>query len=150
MRRRRKNVTIIHNEIDYDKLAEAIVRAQQRTADESQKVGIISCALSDMISLCLRLLSICAFPVSIGIGVCTWKVIANSLPENGWLRIFLYVIDFIVSFGLSFGLGVFAATFWKAATEIKRETDRNYIVAVFAGLVSFAALVVALVALIKG
>lgn len=150
MRRRRKNVTVIHNEIDYNKLAEAIVRAQRRTADESQKVGIISCALSDMISLCLRVLSICAFPASIGIGVCTWIVIADILPENGWLRILLYVVDFVVSFGLSFGLGVFAATFWKAATEIRREKDRNYVVAVFAGLTSFAALIVALVALIKG
>ena len=38
MRRRRKNVTIIHNEIDYDKLAEAIVRAK-RLEEESAAEG---------------------------------------------------------------------------------------------------------------
>ena len=34
--------------------------------------------------------------------------------------------------------------------EIETEKDRNYIISVFSGIVSFAALIVALVALFKG
>ena len=39
---------------------------------------------------------------------------------------------------------------WKSAKEIETEKDRNYIISVFSGIVSFAALIVALVALFKG
>ena len=38
----------------------------------------------------------------------------------------------------------------KSAKEIETEKDRNYIISVFSGIVSFAALIVALVALFKG
>jgi hypothetical protein len=38
---------------------------------------------------------------------------------------------------------------WKSAKEIETEKDRNYIISVFSGIVSFAALIVALVALFK-
>ena len=47
-------------------------------------------------------------------------------------------------------LFLLSVLFRGAANDLKSEKDRNYIVALFSGLTSFAALIVALVALIKG
>ena len=45
---------------------------------------------------------------------------------------------------------LYSVIMWGSSNEIKREQDKNYIVSVFSGVVSFAALIVALVALVKG
>lgn len=45
---------------------------------------------------------------------------------------------------------LFALMFRGASNDMKQEKDRNYIIALFSGVVSFAALIVALVALVKG
>ena len=37
-----------------------------------------------------------------------------------------------------------------AANDMKQEKDRNYIIALFSGIVSFAAMVIAFVSLVKG
>ena len=47
-------------------------------------------------------------------------------------------------------LVLYSFLLWKSAKEIETEKDRNYIISVFSGIVSFAALIVALVALFKG
>ncbi len=39
MRRHRRNITIINNEIDYDKLAEAIVNAQKKAEEKKKTTG---------------------------------------------------------------------------------------------------------------
>ena len=51
---------------------------------------------------------------------------------------------------IAFVLGIYSAVLWKSAKEIVIEKDKNYIVSVFSGIVSFAALIVALIALFKG
>ena len=47
-------------------------------------------------------------------------------------------------------VGMFSLIFRAAANEMAKEKDRDYVVAVFSGIVSFAALIIALVALLKG
>ena len=47
-------------------------------------------------------------------------------------------------------LVLYSFLLWKSAKEVETEKDRNYIISVFSGIVSFAALIVALVALFKG
>jgi hypothetical protein len=44
----------------------------------------------------------------------------------------------------------FALLLRASANEFDKEKDRNYIISVFSGIVSFVALIVALVALFKG
>ena len=59
-------------------------------------------------------------------------------------------------FSIAFAMALFVVLLlysfllWKSAKEIETEKDRNYIISVFSGIVSFAALIVALVALFKG
>ena len=55
-----------------------------------------------------------------------------------------------VIIALIFVILVFSLIFRASANEIATEKDRNYIISVFSSVVSFAALVVALVALFKG
>ena len=50
----------------------------------------------------------------------------------------MFVLTFLISL-----------LFKGAANDIKREEDRNYIVALFSGVVSFVALIISIVALIQ-
>ena len=159
------NIQELNLEIDYDKLAEAIVKAQEKstTLPESES--------------------------KIGFWKAVWLVIRNKEPKNGkktayllaevmaWmfnaLAICGVILTFIVGYGLvsqfSCNINVFqfvakviasimllgtalilSLIFRGIANEIKAEKDRNYIISVFSGIVSFAALIVALVALFKG
>jgi hypothetical protein len=56
----------------------------------------------------------------------------------------------IFAFVVTVALALYSMLLWKSAKEIEKENDRNYIISVFSGIVSFAALIVALVALFKG
>lgn len=173
MRRRRKNVTIIHNEIDYDKLAEAIVRAnaaRQEIEDKSAKkvsfkelwkmVGMIitnkkvsngqlaAGLLSVPMSVLFNTLAVVAVLAMIG-GIIAIVKTAFSFSWSAEL-IFSNVIVILFCLLLIVFVAVLALCFRGVANEIAAEKDRNYVVDVFSGLTSFAALIVALVALIKG
>lgn len=47
-------------------------------------------------------------------------------------------------------VGGYSVIIWGASNEVEKEKDKNFVVSVFSGLVSFAALIVALVTLVKG
>jgi NADH:ubiquinone oxidoreductase subunit 6 (subunit J) len=47
-------------------------------------------------------------------------------------------------------LFLISVMFRGAANDIKREKDRNYIVALFSGIVSFVALIISIIALYRG
>lgn len=170
MRRRRKNITIIHNEIDYDKLAEAIVRAnaaQKETEDNSAKkvsfkefwkmVGMIiinkkasngqlaAGLLSVSMTALFNTLAVVAVLAMIG-GIIA---IVKTAFSFSWSADSFYanVITILLSCLLIVLLAVLALYFRGVANEIAAEKDRNYIVAVFSGLVSFVALIVAFVSL---
>ena len=63
---------------------------------------------------------------------------------------FSNMVNAILLVAISVLLGLFALLFRSSANELSIEKDRNYIIAVFSGVVSFAALIVALIALVKG
>lgn len=173
MRRRRKNVNIIHNEIDYDKLAEAIVRANatKQEVEEAPKekisvkefwktVGMIitnkkvsngqlaAGLLSVPMSVLFNTLAVVAVLAMIG-GIIAIVKTAFSFSWSAEL-IFSNVIVILFCLLLIVFVAVLALYFRGVANEIAAEKDRNYVVDVFSGLTSFAALIVALVALIKG
>lgn len=150
MRRRRKNVTIIHNEIDYDKLADAIVRAQRCAENEESKSRVTSITFAKIISIFFKGMAIISVPVACVLSFCLWNILNEIWVATGFWKVVWYCVETLLSFGVGFILGTFSYLFWKSANEIKEEKDKHYIVAVFSGLVSFTALIVALVTLIKG
>ena len=195
MRKRSRDLVIFRNEIDYDKLAQAIVKAQREAqhvteednADTQLSVQVSKEPEESKDTKQAKRLSAKEFWKLV------WSIIRNKESSDGtivsglmataiWiafdgLAIFLVLAFFaIIFYGVyratqfdwlnDFSLSVlgtiieiigslvcmalFALVFRAAANEIEKEKDRNFVVAVFSGWVSFAALVVACVALIKG
>ena len=178
MRRHRRNITIINNEIDYDKLAEAIVKAQRKAEEfdfeeietetkvtfvdivkavylllfnKSETRGLTNDIFAMLTSLLFKGIGTLGVVFSpIIIIAClyfaydldwTFDVVLNNL-------IYLFAYTLIAGFaGLIF---MFSVMLIGASREIQKEKDKNYIIAIFSGVVSFAALVVALIALMKG
>ena len=179
MRKRKRkvtNVTVMNNEIDYDKLAEAIAKAtssdnvqavEAETVEEKMKVRdflkLLGCIIVNkkpsngtMVSGLFAMLvssifnTVAIFGVLIlGAGVANcigiilnseWK--ANLIAGN--------IITILLELAFLAVIFVFSIIFRASANEMEREKDRNYIVSVFSGIVSFAALVVAVLSLLKG
>lgn len=195
MRKRSRDLVILRNEIDYDKLAQAIAKAQreaqtvteEENADtqpstqvpeepeeakdtkqakrlsakefgklvwsiirnkESSDGTIVSGLMAIITSLAFN---VSAIILAVGFFVVIINIIVGIIHFDWSGGFSLSVFDtIIVNLVLLMCLPVFALIFRAAANEIAQEKDRNFVVAAFSGFVSFAALVVACVALVKG
>jgi len=132
--------------IDYDKLAEAIVAAQEKHTAQY--------------SVTREWMKTLVVPVFWGIAILTgllgaafvWQggktlVIALHHSTSGWL------LDACIgSTGFIIGLFFIAVAMLTGASakEVDKEKDKNFVVAVFSGIVSLVALVVSCIALILG
>lgn len=98
------------------------------------------------------LLNMCAFMFGlfsvIGICVAVYEVfILDWSTITAWIS---NVIAFIIMLFLCVLSFLFAVMLRGFANEVEREEDRNYIIAIFSGIVSFVALIISLIALIRG
>ena len=134
--------------IDYDKLAEAIVRANNK---ESNKY-----------SMSREWMKFIIYPVFWGVAIIA-GILAIAFLIYGGKTIFEQVnISTLAGFDLAkvvagiiaFGVGLFLILVCLStvftAKEIDKETDRQYVAAMFSNIVALVALVVSLIALIKG
>ena len=144
------NIQELNLEIDYDKLAESIVKAQEKSENEiNRKKKFTSGTFAMIISFAFRGVAILGWLIALATPIAIINVAksflwveANAIVGN------VFSIAFAVA--LFFVLNLYSLLLWKSAKEIETEKDRNYIISVFSGIVSFAALIVALVALFKG
>ena len=144
------NIGELHLEIDYDKLAEAIVRAQEKArtgANQSKK--FISGMFSMSAFVILRLAASLGAIISLII-VLSCVEMFKVFTWTSFELISRNIIQIITQISLVLLSAFYSILLWKSAKEIETEKDRNYIISVFSGIVSFAALIVALVALFKG
>ena len=171
MRKRRRNIIIINNEIDYDKLADVIVNAQNKKDklktinSPEEKIGfckavwriivnkqktngtMFSGLLSSVLSFAFNVIAVLAVILSVCVVVAAINIITqmswsiNSISTNV-ATIAMMVMCFILSLLL-------ALVFRASANEIAVEKDRNYIVAVFSGIVGFAALAIAFISVFQ-
>ena len=176
-RKQEQKVVVNCNEIDYEKLSSAIVKAQieynslknseegvndaveekigflkavkiiilnERAGNGTMVSGILASIISlvfNIMALLLAVLSICFFVA--GIDFIVENIRMDSLDCFTAISLsILIVVVIIISF-------LIALLFRASANEIKAENDRNYIVSMFSGLVSFVALIIALVALLN-
>ena len=149
MAKKKNNTTVVNNidsvnlEIDYDKLAEAIVKARKK---ENEQYSVSREMMKFVITPVFWILTF----VTGFISVAFWGVLITSandmLNDENWLAgaITLLIVFFIAFFSL-------ALTFFLGATakEIDNENDRNYISSMFSNVVAIVALIVALIALVK-
>lgn len=180
MAKKKNNQTVVNNiesvnlDIDYDKLAKAIVKAQEQAEKEQYKeetktkitikdyikaIGLILRNKSDtkgnltasifvlLISLTFRIIAVTGFfLVAIGIIISVCFILHGLDVGN----IALWIISAICLIVLSVFVFLYSVIIWGASNEVEKEKDKNYIVSVFSGMVSFAALIIAIIALVKG
>lgn len=173
---KRKSRTIIyndnsvHNEIDYEKLAKAIIEANRKKDDEpsaesDEKIGfwkgvwyiiankrktngaLTHGLFSNLLSDLFNSLAYVGFIIAVAAFVATVYLIVQSVVQNNFLNSILFAFIGITTSAL---ILLFCLLLRGVANEIEEEKDRNYIIALFSGVVSFAALVVSLIALLKG
>lgn len=159
------NIQELNLEIDYDKLAEAVVMAQRKSKGTPEEIAsgeigfwksiwyiiqnkkktsgeILAEAMSLLMSFVFNILAtllLLGGIVCVGIFfVYIFRFVTGQLPIT---------FDAITILSLGLLLAVFALLMRGIANDISWEKDRNYIVAIFSSIVSFAALIVALIAL---
>ena len=167
------NIDQLNLEIDYDKLAEAIVKAQKE-ATESEKAETNIKEKQNIFKSIFRILRgerskdgrMLSTPFAFLVSY-VFRITAIS----GVILLVLFDIGFVKSFAalqwqgavfvkniLAIGLIIlanvaiflFMVLFWGAANDVEYEKDKNYVVGVFSGIVSVAALIVAIIALFNG
>lgn len=135
MRKRRRNITIVNNEIDYDKLAEAIIKAQNRAKESKRATSKFrSAAMSLLNGAVFAFIYVLAY---YGIYV-VWKV--SYMKQNAPL-----VGCIILTFFLAL-IGIYA---FLCQQESRQDNDTD-VREHFNINISLVALIVAIVALLKG
>lgn len=172
MRKNRRNVIInnYNNDIDYDKLAQAIIKTQNQHIEgediPEEKVGflkgiwlilsnkkdtngVFTMSLFSMFtSLLFKVIAIIGFVLGPAIIVVTICSTVESIKAGN--NIFFTILTAIAFIAVSIFMIVFMVIVWGASNEIDKEKDRNYVISVFSGIVSLVALIVAIIALLKG
>lgn len=70
--------------------------------------------------------------------------VAQGNVDVGILFYYFFVLGLLILFFL------YSVMVWGAANEIEKETDKNYVLAVFSGVVSLASLIVAIATFLRG
>ena len=144
------NIQELNLEINYDKLAEAIVKANSKLdAEANQSKKFTSGMFSMSVFVILRVIALLGWIIAFALLIGS----INTFIEMSWndfSTISGNIFQIVYSITITVLLVLYPLMLWKSAKEIETEKDRNYIISVFSGIVSFAALIVALVALFKG
>ncbi|MBE7065782.1 MAG: hypothetical protein E7384_08240 [Ruminococcaceae bacterium] len=166
------NIASVNMEIDYDKLAEAIVKAQEKSVDKSEQTTATNknsfwcnlckvlkgepltnsstvIALSSFMAIIMNGLAICCTVLFLILFI---SPIYHSFTTFEWsganiIDNILAIVTFLV---FSFVAISFSLVFRAVANEIKYEKDKNYIVTLFSSLIGIFALIVAIIELYKG
>ena len=137
-------------EIDYDKLAEAIVKAQEKSENEANKSKKFTSGMFSMlVFVVLRLIACLGWIIAFCLLLGSVNLI-TAMSWEGFSVVAENIFQIVYTVAIVALLVLYPLMLWKSAKEIETEKDRNYIISVFSGIVSFAALIVALVALFKG
>ena len=143
------NIGKLNLEIDYDKLAEAIVKASNKEKQQSEKKSFVSNSFAFWISLVFRFAPLVGVVASVfGVFLTYQYATIVAVWNTGYDIVFNILVLCLMVLILLSVIG-YCVIMWRAAKEIEQEKDKNFVVAVFSGIVSFAALIVALVALFK-
>lgn len=150
MAKKKSNPTVVNNiesvnmEIDYDKLAEAIVKAQEKA---NEKYSVSRELMKFVITPIFWILTVFSGVLSITFFAFLFASAKDLLSNENWVAggLSLLFVFFVALFTLI--LTVFLGL---TAKEIDEENDRNYIASIFSNIVAIVALIVALIALIKG
>ena len=132
-----------HRELDYDKLADAIVKAQKKYAESD---STLSKMMSTLVGLAFYIISIIGGLLSLGVLIDGWYLALTGQVIDGKANIVLFLVLLTL---LCVLIIVLAIALFKSAQELEKERDKQFIVAVFSAMMSFSAMVIALISIIK-
>lgn len=147
---KKKKPTVINNiesvnvEIDYDKLEETIVKAQQKT---NEQYSVSRELMKFVITPIFWILTVVSGFISIAFWYVFFTSINDFFNEENW---FFGVLSLLITFFIALFTSILTVFLGLTAKEIDKENDRNYISSIFSNIVAIVALVVALIALVKG
>lgn len=166
MGKKEKQTTVNHiqnlnMEIDYNKLAEAIVEAEHKAIEESASEEKLCFWKKIWYIIINKKQTQRANTVQLMAGIISWTF--NALSVLSFLggvfgivslaRPSVYGSQTVASIALTVAFSLvllaFALMFRACANEISQEERKDYIVAIFSGLSGFAAVILAIVALFK-
>ena len=143
-----KDTVNVNVEIDYDKLATAIVSAQEKSKNNFEE-SFTNGTFAVLTGWLLHIIGVAGFIISfyaLGYGI------YHAITVLQWIdggHIFANIIACIILLILIFSIGLLSFMLFVSGNEIEKSKDKNFVVAVFSALSGFIALVVALVALFK-
>ena len=163
------NIESINLEIDYNKLAKAIVKANQEAnivevdsaAKEKTKISVVlknifnvifkhkgseGVLLTGSLSLITRFIFLLMFAVSIVLGISFIVLGFQIFDTKEWLK---SSITFAFLFLLGFTSIMLGVIFKGASNDLETEKDKNYITSIFSAIVAFTALIVSFIDLFK-
>ena len=128
------------------------IEEAEKTAKEQEhnKFSFTNQAFSFWIAVVFRILSPLCMLISlivIGFGI---DFFANLEKWGDWTNWIANIVTIVFLLIFTAFLFVYGIILWKSGREIDREKDRNYTIAVFSGIVSLAALIIAFLTYIKG
>lgn len=135
MRKHRRNITIVNNEIDYDKLAEAIVNAQSRTKETKKSTSKFRSAAMSFFNGAIYSI---AYVLS---GLSIYVIWAESYAKQSASLVGCIILTVILAF-----IGIYAFLCQQESFQDKDSDAREH----FNINISLIALIVAIIALFKG
>ena len=162
-------------DLDYDKLAQAIVKAQQEVEEQKEKKHqdelvehttekiklfsvikavltnkkdtegrMLTGALTLVLSFVFRMIATIGWLFDLLLfGLSCWHFINDSWTP--WTKVVSNIFLIILLIAITIFIFFLGLIMWGAANDIDRENDRNYVVAVFSGVVSLVTLIVTIV-----
>lgn len=170
------NIDTVNVEIDYDKLAQAIVKANKLVGnkdvsdeekdpqkklnlfkaivqilkgDQDKNGRLLSNSFVLLLTLFFKTMAVAGFLFSL----VTIGIYVYYLTEASWSAFSSIVSNIfllIPVFSVSYCIFLYSVLMWGAGNDIKKEKDKNYIISVFSGITGLAALIVSFIALMKG
>ncbi|MDR1629159.1 MAG: hypothetical protein LBS36_02965 [Oscillospiraceae bacterium] len=155
--------------IDYDKLAEAFINAQEQRKEKSmekssKKIGFFKGVwlilqgkndtqdrmtmgfMAILLTVLFKTISIIGF---LSVPISAYVIIKQMLAMTwtiGW-NLMENIIGIILFASFLFIIFIFSVLIWGASKEIEKSEDKHFVVAVFSGIISLVALIISLIAL---
>ncbi len=134
MRKRRRSITVVNNKIDYDKLAEAIVKANEKSKSKKSTSKFRAALMGNINGAFYISISILSIFTTFGM----WKDYAVN-PKYDLATYIILTIVFI-------GIALYAFLCQQESLNDSAENSQQY----FNTNISLIALIIALIALLKG
>lgn len=140
-------------ELDYDKLAEAIVKAQEtveqkKQEEEQGKSRFTSGFMSWLVAAFFYVLSVACAIMTISSVVAIWDWCAGYGKCSDMAAVFDHTMGLLFLIVLlAFAVLLMLISF-RSAREVDKERDKHYLASLFSGTIGFVALIVAIIALV--